>query len=86
MTGEPEDDRCYFCGGKLESKSATIPFVVNGSIIVIKNVPAEVCSQCAEPIMSSPIAQKVDSLLKQVYRLHSEISVVGYAEPMLQSV
>lgn len=85
MTGELENDRCYFCGGKLESKTTTLPFVVNESVIVIKNVPAEVCSQCAEPIMSSAIARKVDSLLKQVYRLHSEILVVGYAEPMLET-
>jgi YgiT-type zinc finger domain-containing protein len=86
VTGELANDRCYFCGGRLETKSATIPFVVDESIIIIKSVPAEVCTQCAEPILSSPIARKVDSLLKQVYRLHSEISVVGYAEPMLQSV
>lgn len=85
MIGEPESDRCYFCGGKLESKTTTIPFVVQGSVIVIKNVPAEVCSQCTEPIMSSSTARKVDSLLKQVYRLHSEVLVVGYAEPMLET-
>jgi len=85
MTGELENDRCYFCGGKLESKTTTLPFVVNKSVIIIKNVPAEVCSQCAEPVMSSAVARKVDALLKQVDRLHSEILVVGYAEPMLET-
>ncbi len=82
MTGELENDRCYFCGGKLESKLATIPFVMNGSVAVVKNVPAQVCKQCSEAIMSSPVAQNVELLLKQVYQLKSEVSVLSYSEPL----
>jgi YgiT-type zinc finger domain-containing protein len=82
MTGELENDRCYFCGGRLESKSATIPFVMNGSVVVIKNVPAEVCTQCGEAIVSSPVARHVDVLLKQIYRLNSEVSVITYTESL----
>jgi YgiT-type zinc finger domain-containing protein len=82
MTGELENDRCYFCGGKLEPRSATIPFVMNGSVVVVKSVPAEVCSQCGEAIMSSPVARRVDTLLKQVYRLNSEVSIIAYSDPM----
>jgi YgiT-type zinc finger domain-containing protein len=78
MIGEPEGDRCYFCGGKLERKQATIPFVFNGTVVVIRNVPAFVCTQCGEAIMDSPVAQRVDVLLKQINRLHSEVSVISY--------
>lgn len=85
MTGELENDRCYFCGGKLQSKRATIPFVMNSSVVVVKNVPAEVCTQCGEAIMSSPIARNVDLLLKQVYHLKSEVSVISYTESLAQA-
>ncbi len=85
MIGEPEDDRCYFCRGKLESKLATIPFVMNGSVVVVKNVPAQVCIQCGEAIMTSPVARKVDMLLKQVYRLNSEVSVLTFTESLPQA-
>lgn len=85
MTGEPENDRCYFCGGKLESKSATIPFVMSDSVVVVKNVPAQVCVQCNEAIMDSPVARVVDSLLQQVYRLNSEVSVIAYGESLPQA-
>ncbi len=85
MIGEPENDRCYFCGGRLEARAATIPFVVKGSVVVIKNVPALVCSQCGEAIMTSPVAQVVDRLLKQVYEIHSEVSVITYSESMQQA-
>lgn len=84
MTGERADSRCYFCNGRLESKLTTIPFVIHDSVIVVKQVPAEVCTQCGEAIMSSSVAQRVDSLLKEFYRLNSEVSVITYSEHILQ--
>ena len=80
MIGEQESDRCYFCGGKLKAQRATIPFVMNGSVVVIKNVPAFVCTQCGEAIMDSPIARRVDEMLKQVYRIGSEVSVLMFSD------
>ena len=81
MTGEPENDRCYFCGGRLSPKVTTLPFVVGPSVVIIKQVPAEVCSQCGEAILSSEAAVVVDSLLKQAQRSGFEISVVTYGQP-----
>lgn len=78
MTGEPESDRCYFCGGRLTSKLATLPFVVNSSVIVIKDVPAEVCTQCHEAVLTSEVAEVVDRLLKQVERTGFEVSIIRY--------
>ncbi|MCX7839076.1 MAG: type II toxin-antitoxin system MqsA family antitoxin [Anaerolineae bacterium] len=86
MIGELVNDRCYFCNGRLEHKLATIPFVKNDRVVVIKNVPAQVCMQCGEPIMSSPVARNVDTLLKQAYCLNSEISVLAYVELLGQPV
>ena len=83
MTGEPENDRCYFCGGKLESDLATIPFVVGTSIVIVKQVPAEVCVQCGEAIMSSKVAATVDRLLKQARQFGFEVSIVTYEQPTL---
>jgi YgiT-type zinc finger domain-containing protein len=83
MTGKPENDRCYFCGGKLEPGLATIPFVVGSSVVIIKEVPAEVCVQCDEAIMSSQVAAVVDTLLKQAQQSGFEVSIVTYGQPAL---
>ena len=81
MTGVPEEnDLCYFCGGKLEAGLATIPFVMNKSIVIVKQVPAEVCTQCGEPIMNSDVAAVVDRLLKQAQRSGFEVSIVTYGQ------
>jgi YgiT-type zinc finger domain-containing protein len=79
MIGAPENERCYFCGGKLEYKYATIPFVMNETVVVMRNVPAYVCKQCGEAIMDSPIAHRVDELLQQAYLIHSEVSVIQFS-------
>ena len=83
MIGEPENDRCYFCGGRLESGLATIPFVVGSRVVIVKDVPAEICTQCDEPIMESNVAAVVDRLLKHAVQSGFEISIVSFNEPAL---
>jgi len=83
MTGEPENDRCYFCGGTLKTGLTTLPFVVGAKVVVVKDVPAEVCTQCNEAIMASEVAAVVDRLLKQVQRTGFEVSVVTYDQLIL---
>lgn len=75
---EPESDRCYFCGGRLAPGPATLPFVVGSGVVVIKGVPAEVCTQCGEAILTSEVAAVVDDLLKQVQRSGFEVSIIPY--------
>ena len=83
MTGELENNHCYFCHGHLEARVTTLPFVVRESIIIVKQVPADVCTQCGEPLLSSAVARQVDSLLKRAYSLNAEISVLNYSDAPL---
>lgn len=78
MTGRLGNDRCYFCGGKLAPGLATLPFVVGANVVIIKQVPAQVCSQCSETVMSSEVAQEEDGLLKQAQRSGFEVSILTY--------
>ena len=83
MIGELENDRCYFCGGRLTSDLATMPFVVGSSIVIIKQVPAQVCAQCGEAIVDSPVAEVVDHLLRQARHSGFEVSILTYSQPEL---
>lgn len=78
MTGEPENDRCYFCGGKVEPGLATLPFVFGSQVVIVKQVPAEVCVQCGESLIASEAAATVDGLLKQARRSGFELSLLTY--------
>ncbi len=78
MTGKHASDRCYFCGGKLSKGVATIPFVLNSRVVVIRDVPADVCVQCGEAVMDSETARVIDRWLKQVEHVGFDVSVVTY--------
>lgn len=81
LTGEREraNGRCPLCGGRLIPKQrATIPFVLENTVVVIKDVPAEVCNNCHEPYMTGETTDKVTVLLKQLRSLQTEVSVVSY--------
>ncbi len=83
MIAEPGNAKCYFCGGHLKPGLATLPFVAGTNVVVIKHIPAEICGQCGEAILSSEVSRKVDGLLKQAQQSGFEVSILAFAEPML---
>lgn len=80
MIGAHGNKICPSCGGSLEDGRATIPFVISKSIvIVVKNVPAEICMDCHEPFVMGKATDQVLELLKHLKSLKSEVSVVTYS-------
>ena len=82
MTGERESDRCYFCGGKVKAGVTTLPFVFGSQVVIVKQVPADICVQCGEPMLDSVTAAAVDNLLKQAHRSGFELSLLTYESPL----
>jgi len=82
MTGEPESNQCYFCEGKVKPGLATLPFVFGLRVVIVKQVPVEVCVQCGEPMIASEAAVTVDGLLKQARRSGFELSLLTYESPL----
>lgn len=65
MIGALENSICLFCGGRLEPGLANIPFILEGAIVIIKNAPALICTDCYEPFLDGPVTDQVMSLLTQ---------------------
>ncbi len=79
MTGKEEKiKRCPLCGGEMHDGITTIPFLIGEKVAVIKDVPAEICSDCGEAYMKSSVVDKVESVLDKLEDIHSEMSVVHY--------
>jgi YgiT-type zinc finger domain-containing protein len=84
MTGERVNSRCPACGGQLTGGEATIPYVLDGgTVVVIKNVPAEICGDCNEAFTTGAVTDQVTHILRQLKELDSEVSIVSYAEQQL---
>jgi len=82
MTGEREksNGRCPLGGGRLlPRQKATIPFVLENTVAVIKDVPAEVCASCHESYMTGEATDRMTTLLRQLRLLQTEVSVISYS-------
>jgi YgiT-type zinc finger domain-containing protein len=75
---ENPDKLCPLCGGMLCDGSATIPFVLDRHVVVIKDVPAEVCDTCAEPFMHAAVTDVVSAMLARARDMGAEVTVLNY--------
>lgn len=81
MTGElVKDSRCPLCGGRMKRGMATIPFILGNTVIVVKDVPAEICSNCHEPYMTGEVTDGITLLLNRLRSLPAEVSIVSYSQ------
>ena len=85
MTGKPENRKglCPLCGGRLAANQrATIPFVLGKVVVVVKDVPAEVCQNCSEAFLSGMATDQLVKLLERFVQLPVAVSVTSYSELM----
>jgi YgiT-type zinc finger domain-containing protein len=76
--GKSKVKKCPLCGGELAEGITTIPFLIGEKVAVVKNVPAEICSDCGEAYMKSSVTGKVESLLDRLEELGYEMTVIHY--------
>ncbi len=74
-------DRCDLCRGKLRLGKTTLEIWRGEELIVIKNVPADVCQQCNEAYLSAQVSEKLDEFLREYHRHKPEryIAVPQYS-------
>jgi YgiT-type zinc finger domain-containing protein len=59
---------------------ATVPFLLRDSVVLIKDVPAEICANCHEPFTSGKATDGVIGLLSPLRDLKAEVLVLSYAQ------
>ena len=78
--GRGSSTLCAFCGGRATEGAATVPFVFEKTIVVMRDVPAFVCEECGEPFVSGRIADAVTEVLTRLRSLGIEVSVISYSD------
>ncbi len=81
MIGKPEENNkkiCPLCGGQLREGLATIPFVLDSIVAVVKDVPAEICEECDESYMKGDAVDRIEELLQNLKNMAVEVSVIHY--------
>ena len=68
------------CKGSLTDKPATFMVDIVNSIIIVKNVPSQVCNQCGEESYSDEIAKQLEKIVNSLRASVTEIAVINYAD------
>lgn len=69
---------CFKCKGRLEEKKVNYVVDLEKTIIVIKGVPAQVCTNCGEQYFDDETSENIDNIVSQLKNLSVEVTVVNY--------
>ena len=71
---------CFKCKGNLEEKNVNYMVDLEETIIIIKGVPAKVCTQCGEQYFDDETAENIEKIVDQLKELSTEVTIVNYKE------
>ena len=80
--------RCYFCKGRVAEQRIRVDFRWGNELVVIEDVPAEVCQQCGEKYFSPEVYKEMENLAKTKEKpvKHIAIDVIRFVEPAMGKV
>jgi YgiT-type zinc finger domain-containing protein len=69
------------CKGKLHDGFSTFTSDLGNCVVIIKNVPSRICSQCGEVSYSDTVAHRLEQIVDSIRHTPiTEIAVINYAE------
>ncbi len=79
---------CVFCGGNVVAKKATFIYEHGEQLLVIRGVPAEVCTTCGERTYSPEITDEIMKFAKQRFQPIKliEVPVFDYGHKVATAV
>lgn len=72
--------KCFMCKGQYEDKATTFMVDLGNCIVIVKNVPSQVCSQCGEVSYNNKIAKQLEKIVNSMRTAITEIAVVNYSD------
>lgn len=71
---------CIVCKGLTEKKNVNYILDLNNTIIIIKDVPANVCTKCGERYFDDDVMENLEKIVNNLRTISTEMSVVSYKE------
>ena len=83
MTGKrakkAETGTCPLCGGALYAGTTIMTFDNElNQIVVVKEIPADVCSQCEETYATAKVLDQVGEMVRKVRETQTDVSLLSY--------
>jgi len=65
-------DKCDLCGGELSVGTSSLEIWRGEELIVLRDVPADVCQQCGEAYLSAQVSERIDQFLEKYHQYRPE--------------
>ena len=71
---------CVLCrSGETRPGTVTVTLERGKTVVVVRDVPAEVCGNCGEYYLDSPVAQRVYEHAEAAVDRNAEVEILRYA-------
>lgn len=71
-------DICPLCGGHKNQGTTTFTVDTEDTLVVIRNVPATVCSLCGNAWLPDEVAANVEMIVEEAKNNHRQMEVTQY--------
>jgi len=78
MTTNAAGKICPLCGGTKQPGKATFTAETGEGVVVIRNVPAEICDLCGEEWVSVKAAKELEAHVQSARQKHLPVEVVPF--------
>ena len=73
-------DLCPLCGGEKSKAKTTFTVDMGFGVVVVRDVPAMVCSQCGAEWMDDKMSERVENIVKDARKKHHTVEVTSFAK------
>ena len=69
--------QCPFCSGKIDPSTTTFAVDLKTGLIVVRDVPALVCSQCGEEWIEDSVSIQLEGITERAKLQKTQLEVVS---------
>ena len=70
--------KCPICRGSMKRGRTNLPVEIGEGLLFIKNVPADICSQCGEAFIPDKVANLLEKMINKARASHIDMGVISY--------
>ena len=78
LFGDNKMEKCPLCGGEKKQDYTIYSVDLKFGVVVVRKVPAKVCSQCGEEWIDSKTAKQLEKIVNSALQTHSELEVLSF--------
>ena len=70
---------CPLCSGKIEPGTTTFTVDLKTGVVIVRNVPAFVCTQCGEDWIDNPVSIRLEGIAARARARNTQLEMVSMA-------